>query len=64
MLLGAKFMDKNVAAVHIAEAQVELKDATRVPIVREEKSPKFSKARTYSAVAKKCVKGARTRPYS
>ena len=43
MLLGAKFIDKNVAAVHVAKAQVELKDATRVPTVREEKSPKFLK---------------------
>ena len=41
MLLGAKLIDKNVAAVHVADVQVELKDATSVPIVREEIFPRF-----------------------
>ncbi len=43
MLLGANFIDKNVASVHLAVAEVELKNATHVPIVCEEKPPRFLK---------------------
>ena len=43
ILLGAKFIDKDVATMQIGDAEVELKDASRVPIIREETPSKFLK---------------------